>query len=300
MNKWKVHSALLCANLIYGANFSIAKEVMPLYIKPFGFIFARIFFGTILFWLYNAAIGNKEQVDRKDYPLIALCGFCGVAANQLLFFTGLNLTTPINAALLQTVIPVMVLVIAALMVKERITWPKTAGVILGLTGAALLITNKGEISFQNEQFSGDLLIILNSASYALFLVLIKPLMRKYKAQTVIKWVFLFGMVMNVPFTWPEFFAVDWQSLPFSAWLAIIYVVVFTTFMAYLLNTMALKHVDPSVVGIYAYLQPLFATFIAMGMGQDELTWEKVFYGSLIFGGVFLVTQSGRNKSFTKG
>lgn len=293
MKNWKVPAALIVANLIYGANYSIAKEVMPQYIQPFGFIFARIFFGTILFWLFSLAIQNHEKVDRKDLPLLALCGLCGVAANQLLFFSGLNLTTPINASLIQTIVPVMVLVFAAVMIKERVSWKKTFGVTFGLVGAGLLVTNKGQLSLENAQLAGDLMIILNSSSYALFLVLTKPLMKKYQAQTVIKWVFFFGMLMTVPFTWDDFLAVDWQYLPLGAWLAIIYVVVFTTFLAYLLNTWALKHADPSIVGIYAYLQPLFATFIAISLGQDSLSWEKGLYSLLIFTGVYLVTRPGR-------
>ncbi len=295
MKKWKVHSALLLANLIYGANYGIAKAVMPQYIEPFGFIFSRVFFGTILFWLFNLSIRNKEKVSRKDMPLLALCGLLGVAANQLLFFSGLNLTTPINASVIQTLVPVMVLLIAAVLINEKITWRKTLGVILGLTGAGLLITNKEELSFRNEAFTGDMLIILNSASYAAYLVLAKPLMAKYKAQTVIKWVFFFAMLVVVPFTFREFMEVDWAHIPAEAWLAIIYVVVFTTFIAYLLNTWALHHVNSSVVGIYAYLQPLFASIMAISLGQDNFTLEKGLYSLFIFAGVYLVSRGGRTK-----
>lgn len=233
-------------------------------------------------------------------PLLALCGFLGVSANQLLFFSGLNLTTPINASLLQTLIPVMVLLIAGFMVNEKITWKKTMGVITGIFGAGLLITNKGKVNFGNEQFTGDLMIILNSAFYALYLVLAKPLMQKYSASTVIKWVFLFGMIVVVPFTWKDFFAVDWENLPAAAWLAIIYVVVFTTFLAYLLNTWALKYVETSVVGIYSYLQPLFATAIAVYLGQDTFTVEKALYSFLIFVGVYLVTRPRKKLSPLQG
>lgn len=229
-------------------------------------------------------------------PLLALCGFLGVSANQLLFFSGLNLTTPINASLIQTLIPVMVLLIAGFMVNEKITWKKTLGVIIGIFGAGFLITNKGKVDFGNEQFTGDLMIILNSAFYALYLVLAKPLMQKYSAPTVIKWVFLFGMIVVVPFTWKDFFAVDWENLPAAAWLAIIYVVVFTTFLAYLLNTWALKYVETSVVGIYSYLQPLFATTIAVYLGQDTFTLEKALYSFLIFIGVYLVTRPKKKLS----
>lgn len=290
MNKWKVHSALTFANLIYGANYSIAKAVMPHYVTPLGFIFTRVFFGSILFWTFNASIKNGEKVERKDIPRLALCGLLGVAANQLLFFEGLNLTSPINASLIQTIIPVMLLPIGALMLNEKVTGQKVLGVVLGLSGTALLILNKEELSLENSHFTGDLLIVLNATSYAFYLVLVKPLMAKYSAPTIIKWVFFFGMLLIVPFGWNSFFEVNWQELPATAWMAIVYVVLFTTFFAYLLNTWALKHVNSSVVGIYTYMQPVFASLIAMSLGQDVPTLEKGFYSLLIFTGVYLVSR----------
>ena len=298
MNKWKIHGALAAANLIYGANFTIAKAVMPEYIRPFGFIFARVVFGTLLFWLFNRLIRNTEKIERKDLPLLALCGLLGVAANQLLFFSGLNLTSPINASLIMTILPVILLPIAAVQLKEKITARKVLGVILGLSGAALLITNKSSLSLENSKMAGDLMIILNATSYALYLVLVKPLMQKYKAQTIIQWVFFFGMIVVVPFGWDNFLEIQWQQLPLNGWFAIIYVVLFTTFFAYLLNTWALKYMSSSVVAIYAYLQPVFATFIAVWVGQDSFTLEKSMYSLLIFAGVFLVTRSGRKQEIS--
>lgn len=295
MNKFKIHGALVFANLIYGANYSIAKAVMPHYIKPFGFIFARVVFGTILFWLFSAATRNKEIVSRKDIPLLGLCGFLGVAANQLLFFSGLNLTSPINASLIITIIPLILLPIAAIQLKEKITTRKVLGVMLGLSGAALLITNKNSISFENSGLAGDLMIILNATSYAFYLVLVKPLMQKYKAQTVVKWVFFFGMLFVIPFGWQDFALTDWSNLPAEAWLAIVYVVLFTTFFAYLLSTWALKFISSSIVAVYAYVQPVFASIIAVWMGQDSFTAEKGIYSLLIFAGVYLVSRPGRKE-----
>lgn len=296
MNKWKIHGALAAANLIYGANFTIAKAIMPEYIRPFGFIFARVVFGTMLFWLFNRLTRNTEKIERKDIPLLALCGLLGVAANQLLFFSGLNLTSPINASLIMTILPVILLPIAAVQLKEKITARKVVGVILGLSGAVLLITNKNNLSLDNSKMAGDLMIILNATSYALYLVLVKPLMQKYKAQTIIQWVFFFGMIVVVPFGWEDFMKVNWNQLPPDGWMAIIYVVLFTTFFAYLLNTWALKFISSSVVAIYAYLQPVFATFIAVLTGLDSFTPEKSMYSLLIFAGVFLVTRQNRKQA----
>lgn len=289
MMRWKVHSALIFSNLIYGVNYGVAKAVMPHYIAPLGFIFTRVFFGSILFWAFNATVKNKEKIAPKDFPRLVLCGLLGVAANQLLFFEGLNLTSPINASLIQTIIPVILLPIGALMLQEKITLRKILGVLMGLTGAALLILNKQELSLENSGLTGDLLIILNATCYAFYLVLVKPLMAQYSAPTVIKWVFFFGMLVIVPFGWNSFFEISWLELPATAWMAIIYVVLFTTFFAYLFNTWALKHVNSSVVGIYAYMQPVFASLIAMSLGQDVPTIETGLYSLLIFVGVYLVS-----------
>lgn len=290
MKKWKVYAALGLVNLIYGGNYGIAKAVMPQYLKPFGFIFSRVLFATILFWLYNALISNTEKIKREDLPRILLCAFLGVAANQLVFFYGLNLTSPINASLIMTTIPVIVLLVSALMLREKVGWKKIVGVSLGLSGAALLVMNKQDISLNNSSFLGDLMVMLNATSFSFYLILVRPLMQKYQTLTVIKWIFFFGLLMVFPFGWEDFTQIAWQQLPVSAWFSVIYVVFCTTFLAYLLNAWALRFVTSSVVGIFIYLQPVFASLIAISLGQDVLSSEKVTYSLLIFAGVYLVSR----------
>jgi drug/metabolite transporter (DMT)-like permease len=299
MNKWKVHSALLLVNLIYGANYSIAKAVMPHFIKPYGFIFVRVFFASILFLLLNQVISNKEKIAKADLPRLILCALLGVAANQLMFFQGLNLTSPINASVIMTTIPLIVLIASAFLLKERLSWMKISGACMGLTGASLLILSKPDISLENSHFAGDLLIFGNATSFAFYLVLVKPLMRKYKSKTVIQWIFLIGLLIVSPFGWEQFQEVQWHSLPSGAWLAIIFVVFFTTFLAYLLNIWALQYVNSSVVGIFIYLQPVFASIIALSAGQDSLSFQKIAYSLLIFSGVYLVTKSAKPKQPAK-
>ena len=298
MEKWKVQGALVIVNLIYGANYAIAKTVMPQYIRPFGFIFTRVLFATLLFWLFNALISNHEKVDRKDFPRLALCGLLGVAANQLLFFSGLNLTSPINASLIMTTVPVIVLLASALILGEAVGWKKVLGVSMGLSGAALLVLNKKELSLENSSLAGDLMVLLNGTSYSLYLVLVKPLMQKYNSHTVVKWAFLIGLLLITPFGWQQFTEVQWQELPTDAWLAILYVILGTTFLAYLLNAWALRFVNSSVVGIFVYLQPIFASVIAVSIGQDSLGWQKTAYSLLIFAGVYLVTRPAKKKKAT--
>lgn len=289
------HLALLGANIIYGLNYSIAKEVMPEYIAPFGFIFCRVLGALSLFWLFTS-FGKQEKVKSKDLVRLMICGLFGVAGNQLMFFYGLNLTTPINAAIIMTCNPILVMIMSATIIGERITASKVSGVFLGLAGAAGLILNKSELSVSSDHFLGDLFIFLNATSYAIYLVLVKPLMSKYKAITVIKWVFLFGFIVVIPFGIHDFSQINWSSFTSSTWLSFLFVVIGTTFLAYLFNIFGLKQLSPSVVSTYIYSQPLIATIVALMMQKDELNLIKIISALFIFSGVYLV--SIRKKSFS--
>lgn len=282
------HLALLAANIIYGANYTIAKEVMPEYIKPFGFIVLRCIGAVLLFWLFHGLF-VKEKVDRKDLPKLALCALFGIAINQLMFFKGLSITTPINASILMTSTPILVLIVAAFLIKERVTPKKIGGILLGLTGALMIILMGKDFSFGSKTLPGDLMVFINASSYGIYLVMVKPFMQKYQPLTVIKWIFFFGFFMVVPFGYQEFTQIDWQSIPTPIIWAIVYVVVGLSFFAYLLNTIALKHLSPSIVSIYIYSQPVFATTIAIALGRDHLTTLEIIAGILVFVGVYLVS-----------
>lgn len=206
-----------------------------------------------------------------------------------MFFKGLSLTTPINASIIMTVNPIVVVVAAYFMGAERITKNKVIGLILGAIGAYLLVTKDGA-SFNNAYFVGNTLVFLNACSYAMYLVLIKKMMMKYDSLTVVKWVFLFGGLMAIPFGIPELYKVQWEQLPQIAWFSIVYVVIGVTFLAYLLNAWGLKFVNSSVVGIYIYLQPVLATFVAIILKSDKLELRDVLFSILIMSGVYLVSK----------
>ena len=288
----KAHIALFIANLIYGANYTIAKEAMPDYIMPFGFILLRVTGAFILFWGVHAFM-PKEKVELRDIFRLAICGVFGVAINQLLFFKGLSITTPINAAIIMTINPVMVLLFAAIIIKDSINPRKVIGIITGLLGAVFLITNSGEFSFSNQTSIGDGFVFINATSYGLYLVLVKPLMNKYSPFTIIKWVFLFGFIYVLPFGLEEALLVNWEAMPFKIFCAIGFVVVFTTFFAYLLNILALKELSPSIVSYYIYLQPILASLIALSFEKDIITFEKGIAALFIFLGVFLISSNSK-------
>ena len=287
-SKFKIHSALLTVGLLYGANYSIAKIVMPLYIGPFGIIFIRVLSGTLLFWFIGFLYGSEKIKYKRDYLQLALLSIFGTAINQLTFYKGLSLTTPISASVIMTSSPIVVLIISYFLLKERITLNKLIGIAFGATGAILLIGIDG-FSISNNTFLGNLLVLINAISFSLYLVLVKPMMLRYRAITVIKWVFLFGMFFVIPFGANEFIQVEWSLLPVDAWLSLAYIVIGTTFLVYLLNTWALQYVSPSVVGYYIYLQPVFSTIVATSFRGDKLTITEALYSMLIFVGVYLVS-----------
>ncbi len=262
---------------------------MPEYIKPFGFIFLRVVGAVSLFWAFSL-FGKNEKIARYDYYRLALCGFFGVALNQLTFFAGLSITSPINAAIIMTTNPVLVLIAASFILKDRITPLKIGGIVLGIVGAVILILFKGNLSFDSSSSTGDLLVFINSMAYGVYLVLVAPLMKRYKPITVIKWVFLFGAMFVIPFGFNQFTQIEWAHFTWDIYLKAGFVVVFTTFLAYLLNTVGLKTLKPSTVSTYIYSQPVFAAAFAILLGKDQLDAIKVIAAFLIFAGVYLVSK----------
>ena len=282
------HIALIIVNLIYALNYTIAKDVMPEYIQPSGFILLRVIGGSILFFL-TYLFFVKERVKKKDFFRLMLCGLFGVAINQLFFFEGLNLTTPINAAIIMTISPVLVIITSAIIIKEKITVRKIIGIFLGLIGACILILNSGDISFENDFFTGNNLVLINATSYAIYLVLVKTLMKRYNPITVMFYVFIFGLIFVLPFGIDEILKIDLTTFNEEIYLKIGFVVICTTFIAYMFNAFALKSLNPSVVSVYIYLQPLLASLIAIALNSDSLSLVKILSAIFIFSAVFLVS-----------
>ncbi len=292
---FKAHVALFLVALIYGANYTIAKVVMDEgYLQPFAFILLRVVGGALLFSLFHQAF-IRERVSRADLPLLVLCGLFGIAANQLFFFSGLKLTTPINASLIMTTTPILVLLSSSLLIGERITLNKILGIALGASGAVLLISYGRQVSFDSDGRLGDFLVFLNASCFGIYLVLVKTLMKKYHPITVVRWIFVFGLIFVVPFGAPQLPAVVWASFTPGVWLSITYVIICTTVLAYFFNAYALSVVNPSVVSIYIYLQPVLATLIALLSGSDRLDLAKITSAILIFAGVYLVGRSAPSR-----
>lgn len=284
----RAHIFLFSVQVIYALNYSIAKDLMPTYISPFGLVTMRIGGACILFWLLSLFM-KPEKVERDDLKKLFVLALFGVFINQISFLWGLSLSTPINSAIIMVSNPIAVMLFTFFVMKEKITALKVSGIGLGATGALILLLFKanGGFSIGSDTITGDLLTLVNSLSWAVFVVMTKPYMQKYQATTVMKWVFLAGAIYLFPWSTPELFKVDWLHLPPHAIIAMLFVVVGTTFLAYLLNMYALKTLSSSVVSMYIYLQPFLATLFAIALGKDNLNAIKIISAALIISGVYL-------------
>lgn len=285
--------AALGATTIYGINHTIAKGVMPTYVKPFGFIFLRLFGASLLFWGISF-FGPKEKLERRDWGRLLVCAFFGMGINMLSFFKGLDLSTPINSAVLITITPILVVILSALFIKEKITLQRGIGVFLGLIGALALILFGAEIRQDATNIPlGNMLFIVNATSYGLYLILVKKLLEKYHPFTLMKWMFGIGFIITLPITYTEFKEIQWSHLPVEALGAIAFVIIGTTFLTYLFNVFALTQLKASTVGVFMYLQPLIGIIFAIMAGKDHLTLVKFLAIVLVLIGVYLVSKKVR-------
>ena len=283
--------AALGATVIYGLNHTIAKNVMPTYITPFGFILLRVLGAAILFWLVSFLI-KPEKIQKKDWPRLIACSFLGMVINMLAFFKGLELSTPVNSSVIITISPIIVFIFSAILLKEKIQFLKTIGIISGFVGAVILVlyTSKTGINAPNIPL-GNVLFIVNSFAYGLYLVLVKPLIEKYNIITLLKWLFLLAVFLNLPVTFNEFVSVKWSDLPIKdAVLPMLFVVVGTTFCTYLFNAYALRTLSPSTVSSFIYLQPIVGIVYAVSTKSDTLSLVSITGMILIFIGIYLVTK----------
>lgn len=290
-NPLRVHAALFFVALIYAANYSLSKDVMPKYMGPFGIVTLRIVGAALFFAIIKYFVAPQDKIiGRADNLRTIICGVLGIGVNQLLFFSGLNLTSPISASLLQTIAPIVVVIASALLLSERITLPRVLGISVGMVGAGLLILGRNSQAAVYPQAPlGNLFILANATVFGIYLVLSAPLMRKYHAFTVLARVFLVGAFIAVPIGWRDAVQADYAHFPLYIWLEIGYMVVFLTILAYLLNNWALKYASPALLGVYIYPQPVLAVLIAVALGKDHLTWGKAGQAALIFLGVWLVS-----------
>jgi drug/metabolite transporter (DMT)-like permease len=221
---------------------------------------------------------------------IALLAVFGVVINQIFFIYGLSITTPINSSIIMISNPIMVFVFTLIILKERITVIKFSGLIFAVVGAVMILRFRGNFEVGSDTIAGDLMTLINSASWAIFVVMVKPIMMKYNTVTAMRWLFLFGAMYMLPIGLVETLHTDWNAFTSNAIFALLFVVVATTFVAYFLNIYGLQELSPNTVSAYIYLQPFLASLFAILMGEDTLTPTKLFSGFLIILGLYLINK----------
>lgn len=282
--------ALFMVQLLYGLNYTFAKIVInENFVKPFAFVLLRVGGATLLFWIFGLFF-KQEKIDVKDYFTFFFGALFGVAINMLLFLKGLELTTPIHASVIVTITPIIILILSSFFLSEKITKLKVLGVILGFCGGILLTVLGKSTRIGDNVPLGNTLIFINAISYSIYIIIIKKLTAKYHPFTFIKWLFLFGLVLVLPFGYHETTEIQWQTFTPYVWFSVLFVVVGATFGTYILNPLALRSLKASTVGVFIYLQPVIAGIFAIIMGVDAISPVKIIAMLLIFSGVYLVTK----------
>lgn len=294
-NSTKAHLALLGTNIFFAINYSAVKYLINQgLVKPFGLNLVRVAVTAILLWVIFLGKPANPAIRRKDLGRFILCALTGIAINQLLFIKGLSLTYSIHASLLMLTTPILITFIAAWLLKERINTLKIAGLILGITGAVILVTAGGQQSNARDIFVGDLLILINAFSYTIYFVLVKPLMREYNPVTIIRMIFTIGLFMILPFCWTEFREISWLVFSLKDWFVLGMIVFGGTFLAYLFNVYGIKILGASIAGAYIYSQPVFATVVAIIFLGETIEIYKIIAALFIFAGVYLANKSITN------
>ena len=294
MNKEKIrgHVAMLFTSLIFGVNIPLSKNLMPDWMSPLGLTYSRFAFGAMAFWLLSLFL-KSEKVSRKDMGILFIGSLLGVGLNQAAFISGLQMTSATNASIVITITPILAMIISFFILKEPITFKKTGGVIIGLIGVlAMILTSEVSGADREASLIGDLLCVVSSLSYAFFLVVTRGISKRYSSVTIMKWMFLFSSIMFLPFGYKDVFTARiFTEGTFAAWSSYVYLLVGATFITYLLIPIAQKQIRPTTIGMYNYLQPLVASYIAIMWGYDVFSWSKPLSAILIFAGVYLVTTS---------
>jgi len=290
----RAHLALFITALIWTANYWITKWLIPGFLTPQQLIILRIGGALPLFWLVSLFIPDNT-VTPKNLLYIAVAALFGISLNQVFFIEGINLTSPVDVSVIHVSNPVFVLLLAAFFLNEKVTWLKTAGIVLGAGGAILVILSGKTAGLSSGHWQGNMLAVFNTVAYAIYLVMIKPVMKLYHPITAMKWLFLFGFILTFPYSAKSLSEINLAGVRQITWLALAFIILFPTFLAYFLTIYSLKHVTAATVSYYSYMQPVFVALVAWFLTQDVFTPVKLLGTLFIFSGVYLV---GRKNGFS--
>ncbi len=292
------HISLFLCNTIWGAAVPVSKFILAGgLISSTVLADVRILSGTLLFWLASLAIKSErsEKVEKKDYWKLFLAAFFSTVLVQLFYMKGISLSSPTEAAVCMTTLPIWTVLMSALHLHEKVNARKVGGILLGLSGT-LLITLYGSSISSGGSFSGAACCLLSQISYAVYLVFFQDIIRKYSPITLMKWKYLFGALMLLPFSAQEVFRTHWTALSPTVWLALVFIIIFSTFISYFLVPFGQKYLQPTTVAMYNYLQPVTASLLAVAAAQETFFLMKLLAMLLVFLGVWLASTSGKRKN----
>ena len=293
---FRAHISMLAATILFGANYWIAKGLMPDHLLPLQIIFLRVAGTLLIASLIQFSIKELRslKIDRADFPRLILSSLLGISINQMMFFTGLNHTTPVDAAIINSANPIMVLLFSSWILKEKIGTSRLGGILLGAAGALILILFGNPLPTKTGHFNGNMFILVNTAAWSLYLAISNPLMVKYNPFIMMKWMFLIGFIGIFPFSIRQALLIDFASFDSYTWFSILYVIIGTTFMAYFFITYSLKRLSSAVVAYYTYLQPVLVAAIGIIIFAGTISWIKIISGLLVFVGIYFVTKRQRS------
>ena len=294
MNKQSVAGHLACflAYAIFGFNIIVCKDLTAGgLISPLAIFCLRSVGAGALFWIISL-FAPKEKVEKKDYLRIFAASMLGFFVCQVTFLVGIPGITPMDCSVLSAISPIYTMIVAAIVLKEPITWQKAVGVIVSFSGIIYLIVSRTSADGAAEtSLFGILMIVLNSLSFSLYLGIFKPLIGKYSVVTFMKWIFLFAFVVSIPFSAKELVTLQWNAIPAVQLAELAYLILCATFITYFLIPVGQKRIRPTLVSMYSYVQPIIAIVISISAGIEMLTWQKVFAAIMVFGGVVVVSYS---------
>ncbi len=290
-DKLKGHAALWAANVVWGLNAPIAKEVLSSeHVDTFAMNVYRMAGACLLFWTASLFV-RSEKVSRRDLVKLFFASIFGIQLNQMLFLWGLSMTSPIDTSIIATVVPIITMVLATVFLREPLTGLKAAGVFLGAAGAVILVLASHHEPTQASSVAGDLMAVISAVSYAVYLTAFRNTIVKYSPVTVMKWMFLFAAIGSVIIYFKPLTQTDYAAIPPRIYAGIAYVVVGSTFFSYLCVPIGQRYLRPTLVSMYNYLQPIVAVVFTVIMGLDTFGWLKTLAAGCVFTGVWLVTQS---------
>lgn len=287
------HIACFTAYAIFGVNIIVCKDLTSGHlISPIGIFTLRSLGAGLMFWILSLFL-PAEKVEKKDYLKILAAAFLGYFVTQLTFLVAIPDVTPMHCSIISSMSPIYTMFIAAVVLKEPLSWKKAGGVVLSLCGILFLIFNNasGTSGASESKLSGIFLMFLNSLSFSLYLGIFKPVIAKYSVVTFMKWIFLFSALMSLPLSFKEVVSLEWTKIPSVQMWELGFLIVFATFVSYFLIPFGQKRIRPTLVSMYSYIQPIIATIISIILCMDILTWQKLMAALMVFAGVFIVSRS---------